>query len=883
MPDRVIAVNPAPAPAPPGSPLDSIRSPVTRLLLAILLLQTGVLLATQKKAPTLGGSRNPPAGKPSAGSRPAPPRRSRPRAKVILRVSPPEARVLVNGKLETPDTEGSVEIALGVGQPHLIEVFTGTSQYAGRVFRLVFEKAGDRSLSATLTEQRPEQDQIPEAPLIQLEQELSGDDPLQFEVKLPLMKAPFTIAEAPVGGDVIVDGRKAGVVGPDGTYSGRVLPGEHTVGVESRGYALIPGKYNFSPGGPLRITYGLTVQSQKKGGLEIVKAPVGGKVLLRSHPAEPGKAADPFLHGGEVSPRGRAFVGQLTPGLYDLNVAASDGALWQLEGFMISSNKVTPIEYQGQASEARYESLDQLSAEFERELKGGAESRPVETGVSVSPPAVTERPATDALIPPPEPAKPAPAPLTIEGNLTAAVVTIDDQLQYAIPELVGDVLETKAEWQGREVAIKLERGAAGVKLEFDDVQAGSHRLVVRRSGYRESAQEFTAVAGRVSELAVKLDPLPWEATVFRWRDNPASKPIRSSPALSADGKRVYIGDDGGNLLAYELPEAAAAGTENPAKFRFKAADAISAAPLVALDGTIIVCARNGIIHGLVDRGNGFEERWPANADARGTTIDAGPALTPDGQAVVIGTSAGAVALALSTGGVIWRRAVEGAILGGPVIAMSDGTIYVLTDIGNLYALRPDGTLKWPRPFSVTAGFGLLAPALDQKGTLYVGALDGYLRAIRDTGTEAEMDWMSSSRVGDRIECSPIVGRDGTVYVGTRGPAITPISSNGAVGSPYRQGVMGTAAVAALTLASDQTVYAASSGSSLLAFRGDGSFKGALPTQGPVESSPLVTPEGWIVFGTLEGVVYGLKEANGGLDRSAPWPTAGHDEYHRGRR
>ena len=71
----------------------------------------------------------------------------------------------------------------------------------------------------------------------------------------------------------------------------------------------------------------------------------------------------------------------------------------------------------------------------------------------------------------------------------------------------------------------------------------------------------------------------------------------------------------------------------------------------------------------------------------------------------------------------WRFETGNEIWSSPAIGQ-DGTIYVGSD--GLYAISPDGTLKWRFQ---TSGLIKSSPAIVQDGTIYVGSDDGNLYAI----------------------------------------------------------------------------------------------------------------------------------------------------------
>ena len=76
----------------------------------------------------------------------------------------------------------------------------------------------------------------------------------------------------------------------------------------------------------------------------------------------------------------------------------------------------------------------------------------------------------------------------------------------------------------------------------------------------------------------------------------------------------------------------------------------------------------------------------------------------------------------------------------------------------LYAINPDGTLKWNFE---TEDWVISSPAIGRDGTVYVGSRDTHLYAINPDGT---LKWKFETE--DYVTSSPAIGDDGTVYVGS---------------------------------------------------------------------------------------------------------------------
>jgi len=90
---------------------------------------------------------------------------------------------------------------------------------------------------------------------------------------------------------------------------------------------------------------------------------------------------------------------------------------------------------------------------------------------------------------------------------------------------------------------------------------------------------------------------------------------------------------------------------------------------------------------------------------------------------------------------------------------ADGTIYITSDNGNLYAFNHDGTAKWVT--KLTDSSLSYSSAIGADGSIYLGSGDGYLYAVNPDGT---VKW--KFQTNDAIYSAPAIGIDGTIYVGS---------------------------------------------------------------------------------------------------------------------
>jgi outer membrane protein assembly factor BamB len=250
----------------------------------------------------------------------------------------------------------------------------------------------------------------------------------------------------------------------------------------------------------------------------------------------------------------------------------------------------------------------------------------------------------------------------------------------------------------------------------------------------------------------------------------------------------------------------------------------------------------------------------------------------------------------STGKLKWKF-VTGGYVGSPAVA-ADGSVYVCSGDGNLYAVDQTGSAKWQVPNGVQPDFGPPDPVIGPDGTIYFGSSDGKLYAVDSAG---HVKWSFATGPGEdgfHIVSSPAVGSDGTLYaaaldgnlyaldpdgslrwtaaIDARAVAPT-IGPDGAIYISFYQGqpenaVVGLRAVNpdgstkwSLTtadgvdfppaVASDGTLYVPS-GWNLFAVTSAGAVQWTFTVDGPV-FSPVIGPDGTIYHGANDGNFYAV--------------------------
>lgn len=257
----------------------------------------------------------------------------------------------------------------------------------------------------------------------------------------------------------------------------------------------------------------------------------------------------------------------------------------------------------------------------------------------------------------------------------------------------------------------------------------------------------------------------------------------------------------------------------------------------------------------------------------GPTYYSSPAIGSDGT-IYIGTSYWAMyagvapeygLYAINPDGTLkWKYTTgdTGPIRGSPAIA-SDGTIYFVvqrdstteatkSSVEDLYAITSDGNFKWNRRVAADPlpGIGCLTPALGSDGTIYVNG-DG----IRSFGPDGNLKWTYGFY---NAQSSPVVGRSGTIYSVYKAndgvDGICALNPDGTLKWQYPR--IGSWMISSPALGTNETVYIGTSqfdplGVYFIAISSAGSLEWSYKAKdaGDIRCSAAVGGDGTIYFGT----------------------------------
>jgi len=183
-----------------------------------------------------------------------------------------------------------------------------------------------------------------------------------------------------------------------------------------------------------------------------------------------------------------------------------------------------------------------------------------------------------------------------------------------------------------------------------------------------------------------------------------------------------------------------------------------------------------------------------------------------------------------------------------VVIGSDGTIYCVSTDGYLYAIDPNGILKW-------ICYGCTStPTIGKDGTIYA-VINGYLQALKIDGTSKWKYALTGAT-------SPMVGADGTIYVGSYdnggvlGSALYAFNPDGTL-KWNRTIPDATFLGGCMAIASDGTIYFPNH-NFLYAINLDGTIKWTYSFNGNHQiSSPSIGPDGTIYISNHNSGLYAL--------------------------
>jgi outer membrane protein assembly factor BamB len=192
---------------------------------------------------------------------------------------------------------------------------------------------------------------------------------------------------------------------------------------------------------------------------------------------------------------------------------------------------------------------------------------------------------------------------------------------------------------------------------------------------------------------------------------------------------------------------------------FAAADQVWSCPAFAPGGEIVF-GSNDLSMRSIDHQGKLVAQWYTLGP-----VTSSPALSDDGSLAVFGSFDGHAygVDPRKAGDPLWTIPLRDHVYASAAVA-ADGTFYLPSADGTLYAIAPDGKVKWAYD---TLDPIRSSPAVDGAGTIWFGAGDGRLYALNPDGTRK---WSYDTTESDRndLNGSPAIALDGVVIGGESG-------------------------------------------------------------------------------------------------------------------
>jgi outer membrane protein assembly factor BamB len=196
---------------------------------------------------------------------------------------------------------------------------------------------------------------------------------------------------------------------------------------------------------------------------------------------------------------------------------------------------------------------------------------------------------------------------------------------------------------------------------------------------------------------------------------------------------------------------------------------------------------------------------------------------------------------------LWMLRVSDYLADSSPAVAADGTIYQAGFAGKMWAITPQGHVKWA--FKINSEIKS-SPAIADDGTIYFGARDRKFYAVTPRG---KLKWTLTA--GAWIDSSPAIAGDGTIYFGSWDANFYALNPDGS-----KKWVFATSniVVSSPAIGRDGTIYFGSHDKKFYALRPDGKLLWSFTTGAPIISSPAINPDGVIYFTSTDGNLYALR-------------------------
>jgi outer membrane protein assembly factor BamB len=355
--------------------------------------------------------------------------------------------------------------------------------------------------------------------------------------------------------------------------------------------------------------------------------------------------------------------------------------------------------------------------------------------------------------------------------------------------------------------------------------------------------------------------------------------FQSSSAIGPDGT-IFVANFPGVLFALRDSPSASDQLELAWRFHPPNASSFHATPAVSSDGSTVYLgfASGGFnapgqatFYALKAPASGTDAQVEWSVDLGNTRVMASPTVGPDGT-IYVATSAGELFAIAASGSVKWTAQTGPTVKSAPALGL-DGTVYHATSDGNMYAVTPQGQIKWtfnfgehlgPTPLVTGNGGGPgggggasgigsgASPTVGPDGTIYIGANNSNMYAVAPDGT---MKWLfEAERELAGIWTTPCLSADGsTIYFGANKGGVYALNTSD--GSKRWQFQVYGSIYASSALDSRGILYTGTTIEHLYAVdTTQGEPIWDLDNHNQIWSAPSIRPDGTVVIADRGGIV-----------------------------
>jgi outer membrane protein assembly factor BamB len=288
----------------------------------------------------------------------------------------------------------------------------------------------------------------------------------------------------------------------------------------------------------------------------------------------------------------------------------------------------------------------------------------------------------------------------------------------------------------------------------------------------------------------------------------------TSPVLSSNGT-IYVGS-GTRLYAFAPDKSIKPG------FPFNTAGTVTK-PTIGGDGTIYIVAnvapKFGYVYAIRPDGS-LKPGWTFNPQLIVSVVAApyvtAPVMSADNSRVYVAAREGSIyAFRATNGSVDWQRQ-PGGIINAPV-GVDASAVYTGTNDKKVYALNAtNGSIIWTSVLTASEDYS--SSPVVASGTVYIGNYDDHLYAINASNGTSKWQYFAAGNV----QSTPFVDSNGTIYFGSD---IRDFSDNNNVRALYS----------------------------------DGTEKWKFPTGGDVRGTPAVKSDGTVYIGSFNYNFYAINQ------------------------